>query len=363
MPHNLSQLQRWLQAVIMHPHGIAAGIKSAEAREEIAVLPGDVEQVIGRSQALTSIERLEIYGNAYYSRLLECLRESFPVLAGALGNELFDQFAMAYLQAYPSTSYTLSQLGANFARHLEETRPDRDELAPGEVSWPDFLIDVARLEWAIGEVFDGPGVERAAHSDEVAAPAVEAPVVVRTGKRPESAGTRSTPNLASPPPSQSHIDDRKSHITLDPATLAAIPPEQWPAARLVPVPCLRLLEFRFPVNDYFTEHRKLRDAADGHANHAPAEDVPVGDGRLTLPEPCDSYLALTRINYVVRRIALSQPQYVLLSALVAGQCVGEAIEALVRTNPQSVDTLAADLKAWFAQWAAAGLFLRVELPG
>jgi hypothetical protein len=276
------------------------------------------------------------------------------VLAGALGNELFDQFAMAYLQAYPSTSYTLSQLGANFARHLEETRPDRDELAHGEVSWPDFLIDVARLEWAIGEVFDGPGVERPASFEEVAAPAAEASAAVRTGRRPESVGARSTAPPISPPPNQSQIDNRTSHITLDPATLAAIPPDQWPAARLVPVPCLRLLEFRFPVNDYFTEHRKLRDAA--------AEDAPVGDGGLTLPEPCDSYLALTRINYIVRRIALSQPQYLLLSALVAGQCVGEAIEALARANPQSLDTLAADLRAWFAQWAVAGLFLRVEQP-
>ena len=124
------------------------------------------------------------------------------MLAQAVGQEAFDQFALGYLQSYPSTSYTLGKLGGRFAEYLEETRPDRAEAEAGEVGWPDLLIDLARLEWAIGEVFDGPGVER--------------------------------------------------EPVLDPAALQAIEPRHWPAARLVMVPCLRLMAFKFNVNDYFT---------------------------------------------------------------------------------------------------------------
>ncbi|MCE9552397.1 MAG: DNA-binding domain-containing protein [Planctomycetes bacterium] len=298
MNHPLEQLQRWLQAVITHPDGVAEGVASDAARGEIDVAPQDVERVIARSKALTSIERLEIYGSAYYARLLECLRESFPVLAHAVGREAFDQFAFGYLQSYPSTSYTLGKLGARFADYLEQTRPDRVEADAGEIGWPDLLIDLARLEWEIGEVFDGPGVER--------------------------------------------------EPVLNPAALQAIPPERWPGARLVTVPCLRLLAFRFNVNDYFTAVR------------AALTDAQQQEPEMPAPEP--TYLALTRINYVVRRIALSGPQYALLTALAAGETVGQAIEALAADSRNDVERLAQDLPRWFQDWAEARLFRAVELP-
>src|SRR5437016_4065691 len=122
----LSHIQRWMQSVIMHPDGVVAGISSDAAREHIDLGPEDVGQVIARSAALTSIERLQIYANAYYARLFECLHEEFPALLQALGDETFDAFALGYLQKYPSRSYTLCNLGRDFPRYLAETRP-RDE--------------------------------------------------------------------------------------------------------------------------------------------------------------------------------------------------------------------------------------------
>lgn len=187
---DLRQLQQWMQSVITHQHGIRAGIDSEQARGEIDISAEQVEQVIRRSQNLTSIERLEVYGNAYYARLLECLRECFPALAEALGEEVFDEFTFGYLQQYPSESYTLDRLGDHFAQHLQETRPDAIESAEGQVGWPDFLIDLATLEWNIEMVFDGPGIE--------------------------------------------------DQDLLDLDQIQAISHEQWPEAVLQPVPCLRV---------------------------------------------------------------------------------------------------------------------------
>src|SRR5688500_19079541 len=94
---SLSQVQRWMQEVIVHPAGVVAGLQSVEARRELEVSADQVESIVTRSQALSGIERLEIYSRAYYARLVECLRSQFPVLAKAVGEDAFDGFGARYL--------------------------------------------------------------------------------------------------------------------------------------------------------------------------------------------------------------------------------------------------------------------------
>jgi hypothetical protein len=294
---HLAKVQRWMQAVVMHPDGVEAGMDSTAARDHLDVLPEGIEQVISPSQAMSSVERLAIYANAYYARLLECLGDEFPVLKQTLGGETFDAFALAYLQSYPSRSYTLNRLGANFAAFLAETRPAfeadvelaedfPDPLAP---NWPDFLIDLATLEWTFSQVFDGPGVERQ--------PLLEA------------------------------------------TELRNIGVDRWPAARIETVPCLKLLALRFPVNAYYSAARR--------------DELPP------VPAPADSWLAVTRRDYIVRRHEISQPQFVLLSALVEGQPIGAAIGRVLELPDVNVDSLAAELRTWFHDWAAEGFFRRI----
>jgi hypothetical protein len=56
-----------------------------------------------------------------------------------------------YLHEHPSVSYTLARLGAGFADYLQRSRPD-DPQAPEE--WVDFMIEIARFEWRVYEIFD-----------------------------------------------------------------------------------------------------------------------------------------------------------------------------------------------------------------
>jgi hypothetical protein len=111
------------------------------------------------SEGLAAQQRVAIYANGYRLRLLECLQAEFTALAGLLGEPLFTRFALDYLRAQPSTSYTLHDLGAGFPEHLARTRPDAAGPS-GPEAWVDFLIDLARLERLIREVYDGPGDER-----------------------------------------------------------------------------------------------------------------------------------------------------------------------------------------------------------
>jgi Putative DNA-binding domain len=288
---DLGQIERWMQAAIMHPVGIAEGIASSEARAQIDIGPDEAETVVTRSRALSALDRLAIYSYAYYARLLECMREEFPVLKHALGEEVFDAFAVGYLQQFPSRSYTLFQLAAHFPRYLADTRPDGDEAGSLSADWPDFVIDLATLELTFNEVFDGPGVE---------------------GER-----------------------------LLEADPLRAIAPERLLEARLVGVPCLRLLVLRYPVHQYFTAVRRHQDPCP--------------------PEPAETFMAVTRRHFVVRHYELSRPAYQLLRALLAGTSVGEAIRRAVEAAGSDLDLLPHNLWTWFHDWAAEGFFRAVEL--
>lgn len=290
--HTLDEVQRWMQAVITHPAGPAVALESPEAASAITVGPNQVERVVARSRALTSLERLDIYYRAYYARLLDCLREEYSVLAAALGNELFDAFAVAYLQSHPSQSYTLGRLGAKFPEFLAETRPPAEAGDEPDADWPAFMIDLARLERIVNEVFDGPG------------------------------------NEGLPP--------------LDPARLRAIPPQDWPEARLVTAPCLRLATLQFPVNEFFTAIARKQPAS--------------------LPEPGVSHLAVTRRDFRVKRFELSVQQFTLLSALQNGAIIGGAIEGAARVATDSVDDFAMQLREWFRQWTTEGFFSELIAP-
>jgi hypothetical protein len=122
-PAELNQIQRWMQAVITHPGGVAEGAVSAAADAMISNATEQVEQIIRPSRKQTAAERLQVYSNAYFARLLDCLREEYPALRHAAGEDAFEGFAIGYLQQHPSQSYTLADLGAGFPGYLADPRP------------------------------------------------------------------------------------------------------------------------------------------------------------------------------------------------------------------------------------------------
>lgn len=204
-PESLRRLQCWMQSVITHPAGIQAGIDSDSARRMLDIPATELERVLPPSQSQSSLERLAVYGNAYFARLLECLRSDFPLLQHAAGTEAFDSLAAGFLQRFPSASYTLNDLGASFPRYLEHTRPPRHGSSQTP-DWADFLIDLARLERNYSEIFDGPGEE------------LEPPLAVDQ--------------------------------------LVGIPPDRWERVRLAVARSLRLDTFRFPVHLYAAAVRR-----------------------------------------------------------------------------------------------------------
>ncbi len=141
----LAELQRQLAAVIMTPLTADDGMREStpEGRSTRAIS----ERVIAPNSRLDAFERLELYNQQYWYRVLDSLAEDFSSLRTLLGSRSYHQLAVAYLSAHPSRSFTLRNLGSKLpqwlASHAEFTGR-RHKLA----------VDVANIEWAFIEAFD-----------------------------------------------------------------------------------------------------------------------------------------------------------------------------------------------------------------
>ncbi|HYN03233.1 MAG TPA: DNA-binding domain-containing protein [Vicinamibacteria bacterium] len=172
----LGGLQRWLQAVIVHSGPVDEALATGSAA---ALVPaGRTASVVLPSARLTAPERVGVYHGMYLARMREALESDYPGLARFLGPAGWERLVTAYVRVHPSRSYTLNVLGKSLPEFVRTARVRR----------PAFCRDLARLEWAVTEVFDAP----------------------------------ETPPLTE-------------------AALAAIEPRAWASARLVPVAALRLV--------------------------------------------------------------------------------------------------------------------------
>lgn len=101
--------------------------------------------------------RIDAYRHAYRARLTEALRNNHPVLHRAMGDEAFDDLALGYIAAHPSTQPSIRWFGHALAQHMAG-------LPQAQTPHP-ALVDLARMEWALGLAFDAAdasALERAA---------------------------------------------------------------------------------------------------------------------------------------------------------------------------------------------------------
>jgi hypothetical protein len=142
---------------------------------------GAVDAFVVADAKAGAVERMDVYAHAYRLRLAEVLANDFPALRATAGTQDFDRIARAYLDAHPSTRFSVRWFGARLADFLRAHEPARPVLA-----------ELAAFEWAQGEAFDA--LDAAALS----------------------------------------VDD-----------VAQLPPDAWPGLRLTPHPSLRRLDLEW----------------------------------------------------------------------------------------------------------------------
>jgi hypothetical protein len=272
----LGGLQRWLQAVITAPGSVKHALASREAAR--LVRPDRTRDVVLPSARLSAAERVGVYQGMYLPRMMDALESDYPALAHYLGPRAWERLVRAYVDAHPSRSYTLNELGRRLPEFVRRARVPR----------PAFCRDLARLEWAVTEVFDAPETQP--------------------------------------------LGERE---------IAAVAPRDWIRARLVPVAALRLVALDHDAGTWLDS---LRDESHRH---------PRPRRRRTL-------VVVYRRNYAVMRREQEPAAFALLADLVAGQPVGRALaRALGRRGDKRLAGADAAFRL-FREWAAAGLFSRVE---
>jgi hypothetical protein len=139
---DLHVLERWMQAVVVHPGTIEEAVRERAATRHLPLR--QAERAILPSKTMKPLERLAVYQAMYPLRMQDALAADYPGLAAFLGDHLFEHFVADYVAVHPSRSYTLNRLGDHvpeFARTWHHPRRA-------------FLADLARLELAITETFD-----------------------------------------------------------------------------------------------------------------------------------------------------------------------------------------------------------------
>lgn len=153
--------------------------------------------------------RFSIYADAYRARLAAALRDNYPVLHRVLGDEDFDALARAYLHAHPSVAPSIRWFGGALADFVQAT--------PDALPHP-ALVDLIRLEWALRAAFD----------------AEDAP-------------------------------------PMGFATLAALPPDRWPALRLRLHPSVSRLALAWAVEPLWQALAPLEDGQSPEQEPPPPE--------------------------------------------------------------------------------------------
>jgi len=297
---SLKNLQQWMQAVITHPDGVDAGAISPAACEAIGTTSGEsqVDNVILPSRRLTSEQRIGVYAYAYYARLLECLRCEFPALVSFLEEEIFNGLAVEYLQSHPSKSYTLGELGAHFHQFLLDNR----HRAYGDRSG---ATGGSEVDW-MDMMLDLAITERT-YSEVFSGPGIE------------------------------------NCVTLSADALAVVRPELIGAIRLTPAPCVRLLRLATRAHEYAIAVRKTPE---------PTPELPLFT---------ETFLVITRRNYVVKTLEAERAEFLLLEQLVDGLPLEQAISQVCESAGIDEASLAERIGAWFQRWAVDRMFLSFRI--
>jgi len=143
-PAALAETQRLLRRLITAPEGVRPALAEEgdpEGRRLVEVIRDDAP--------LSAVDRLEVYANAYFSRILEALEDDYPALHAALGDDRFHALISDYLIAHPPTRFSLRHAGEGLPSFVAD-HPAAVTLRAG-FRW---AADLARLEWAVVDAFD-----------------------------------------------------------------------------------------------------------------------------------------------------------------------------------------------------------------
>jgi hypothetical protein len=296
-PVALADVQRLMAQAISRPLTRDDGMQRAWTDGSPAAAVA--EQIIKPNDRLTSFERLQIYNQQYWWRLLASFEEDYGGVRAVIGPRKFDRLAVAYIEQCGSKSWTMRNLGSRLGEFL---RAHPALTAPQSA----LALDVARVEWARVIAFDGP----------------EKPA-------------------------------------LDPQRIATISPDRL---RISLQPYITLLELAYPVDELLLK-LKEGDIETGAFSNAVSADRTHRRKRITARRSRHAiHLAVHRHDLSVYYKRLEPEAYELLCALRDGDTLDAACEKAFATSKDLPESSAAKIQRWFATWMQLGWLCKGARP-
>ena len=293
-PSRLADLQALMAQAVMRPltrnEGMQRTWSDGHATADVAA------QFIKPNDRLDSFDRLQIYHQQYWWRLLGNFAEDFRGLRAVLGERQFDKLAVAYLDHCGSTSWTLRNLGSQLEKFLRA----RPQLTTPHTA---LALDMVRVEWARVLAFDGE----------------EKPPLV-------------------------------------PEKLRDIAPG---LLRFGLQPYLVLLELSHPIDGLLRKLKKQSQIETGSLSNAVSSARLRRRRRLTArPSGKPIYLAVHRQKFSVYYKRLDSEAFRLLRALRKGAPLELACDMAFTFSTASAESMAGKVQSWFGDWMSFGWLTR-----
>lgn len=145
VPPSLLDLQTWVARLLVRPlresDDFSIPIYDAAMNEEIA-------QKIGAGPTLTAQQRIGIYNQQYWFRLLNLLQQDYPILVRLFGYHNFNrQIAEPYLLQYVPNHWSLAYLGSHLPQWIADFyQKDNQRL----------ILECAQVDEAYNRLFFAP---------------------------------------------------------------------------------------------------------------------------------------------------------------------------------------------------------------
>lgn len=146
IPSDLFLLQKWFASIITRP--IDSESQMMPISPSGRHMSEEAKEFILPNLKLSSDQRIEIYNQQYWWRLLSILHQNFPTLTRLFGYTDFNQtIGMPFLTKFPSSHWSLSKLGDNLSTWINEYYSEKDK---------DLIYHTAELDYAYQSLFFAP---------------------------------------------------------------------------------------------------------------------------------------------------------------------------------------------------------------
>jgi hypothetical protein len=139
----LSEAQQLLWRLITGPEGVAAALAADADRG--GALEVALARTVRGDGTLDAPQRVDVYANMYFFRLLDVLRDDYPAVAAVLGDTDFHNLITDYLLHHPPTHFSI--------RHAGDRLPEFIGTHAVSTVRP-YLDSLAQWEGALNDAFD-----------------------------------------------------------------------------------------------------------------------------------------------------------------------------------------------------------------